>query len=413
MKIGQLLFLIIICAVIGTAGWMVMKKGQSSWEGQDSIVGQELYPDFPLNDIANLVIKSKEKSIKLSKKDDYWTVSSQYSYYADFVKIADFLRKINDLKLVQKIEIGSNDFGRLQLNSVDQESDTGIEIEFLSSSNASLGKILLGKEHMKKAEGSAAGPGGGWPDGRYIFQPKSKIVALVSETFSSISDDSDQWLDKEFFKVDKLKSVIVKKGETELWRVSREAENDSLKLDGEIAPDVEVDSSKISGIDGSLRYPNFNKVADPSIGDEVHGFSDGREFIAETFTGFTYTISVGNKDTEENYPIRIAVGYVEPSPTAPPADETEDAKATREADDAKKLAEAKEKFKNESKRYTQWVYIVSSSVVDDMILDRSDLLKKKDVPKVDPAQVPTMPVPVTVPNLPQVPEGSNSSSSEQ
>ncbi len=408
MKIGQLLILIVICAIIGTAGWMVTKKGQRSWEGQGSIVGQELYPDFPLNDISNIIIKTKDKSVELRKDDDYWTVSSHHSYYADFVKIADFLKKINDLKLVQKIDLGPSDFGRLQLNAPDQELDTGTEIEFLSSGNASLGKILLGKEHMKKAEGSAPGPAGGWPDGRYIYQTKSKIVALVSETFSSISAESDQWLDKGFIKADKLKSVLVKKGENELWRVSRETENGTLELGGEIASDEEVDSSKISGIDGSLRYPSFNKVADPSLGDDIHGFTDGRQFIAETFNGFTYTISVGNKDTEENYPIRIAVDYTEPPATTPPEDETEDAKATREADEAKKSAEAKEKFENESKRYTKWVYIVSSYSVDDMILDRSDLIEEKEIPKADSSQDAEAMPPVTVPNMPQFPEGSSS-----
>ncbi len=409
MKTGQLLFLIIICIIIGAAGWMVTKKGQSSWEGKNSVIGQELYPDFPLNDVSNIVITSKDKLVELSKNEDYWTVSSSFSYYADFVKIADFLKKIRDLKLVQKIDLGTNDFGRLQLNSPDQESDTGIEVEFLSSSNSSLGKIRLGKEHMKKAEGSAPGPGGGWPDGRYVYQPKSKTVALVSETFSSISDENDQWLDKGFIKADKLKNILGKKDGVELWRLSRESENSVLLLDGEVGPDEEVEASKISGIGGALRYPGFNKVADPSIGDEIHGFNEGREFIAETFTGFTYSISIGKKDDEGNYPIKIAVNYVEPPQADVPDDETEDAKAAREAEAAKKLAEAKEKFENESSRFSNWVYIVTSYVVDNMILDRTDLIKKKEIPEENSSSASDTPLPVTVPNLPDIPEGRNSS----
>jgi len=377
MKKQQLVILIFACSVVGLAGLLMQIQNKSAWESAGGKIGNELYPEFPINDISRLVIKSNASTVELSKTDDMWTVSSNFSYYADFVKIANFLKSIKNLKAAQIIEIGEDDLGRLELNDPEAENDTATRVEFYNKSNVSVAKILLGKNHMKKSEGSggAFGGGGDWPDGRYIYEPESKLVALISETFSNVSDKNDSWIDKAFIKADKIKKATAAKAGVNLWTVYRDNETDSLTLKGKLADDEEINTGKLNGIGGALRYTSFNAVLDPAIPDEGHGFNDGTVFVAETFTGFTYTVRVGNEKNDD-YPIKISMDYNEPQPTPAPEDETEEEKAKREADDVKKREDAKEKFEKESKRYTDWVFLVSSYTVDDMLLERADLIKK-------------------------------------
>ena len=380
MKKGQLFILLILCLIVGGAGWYLKKNSQQAWEEQDSGIGQLLFSDFPLNDITRLTVSAKKESVELVKESDHWTVKSAHSYYADFSKIADFLKTISDLKILQKVEIEENDLGRLELNEPDADADTGIKVEFFNKKDTSIGKLLLGKQHMRKTEGSAGqfGGGGGYPDGRYIFQPKTKVVALVSETFSNITGDSSSWLDKSFIKVDKIKRATVKQGEGIIWTVYREKEDDSLALEGDIEENREVDQSKLSGIDSSFRYANFNKIADPTTPEEELGFSEGRLYTAETFDGFVYAINIGKKAEDGEYPIKISINYNEPQPPASLADEPEEEKVKKEEEFAKQLTENKEKFEKESKRYSKWVFMVASHTIDDLLLNREELTKEKE-----------------------------------
>ena len=395
MKKGQLFILIVLCLIVGSAGWLVKKKNSQSWTKQENELGQLLYSDFPINEVTKLLITTKEKKVELVKESDTWIVKTAGSYYADFSKIADFLKKIAELKIIQKIDVGKDDFGRLELNGPDQESGTGMIVEFFNN-NSSINKLLIGKKHMRKARETMSqfGGGGEWPDGRYVFQPKSNIVALVSETFSTISDDSNLWLDKTFIKIDKIKKATVKKGDNVVWTVFRDNEKDSLNLDGPIGEDEKIATSKLNAIDSSFRYANFNKVADPETSGEKHGFSEGRVFTAETFDGFIYTIAIGKKAEDGDYPIKIALDYKEPEFQTTAEEDTEGdetkkediekEKAKKEEEEFKaKVKENKEKFEKELARFPNWVYMVSSNTVENLLLDRTELFEEKKDSKAE------------------------------
>jgi hypothetical protein len=235
---------------------------------------------------------------------------------------------------------------------------------------------------MKKPAQEGSGSYGGYPDGRYLLKPQSGTVALVTEAFSDISDSSDNWLDKTFFKLDKIKRGTAKQGNTVVWSVKREAENDSLELDlpGAIGPEEELDKSEVSQVDSALRYPSFNKIVDPATSDDELGFAgdDTRRFIAESFDGFTYTVDVGKKLDDGDYPMRVAVAYLEPPMPEAPEDETPEDKGKRETEHKEKIVEAQEKFKTEFDRFKSWTYLVSSYTIEDLILERKDFVKAKE-----------------------------------
>ena len=66
----------------------------------------------------------------------------------------------------------------------------------------------------------------GWPDGRYIMVGTgSKTVAVISDPLSNMEPKPDQWLNKDFFKVEKIRSIAVAYPvATNSWKVTRDSE---------------------------------------------------------------------------------------------------------------------------------------------------------------------------------------------
>src|SRR2546427_457701 len=113
--------------------------------------------------------------------------------------------------------------------------------------------LLLGKKHMKKADRPSpygAGMGDeGWPDGRYVkVGGDSENVALSSDALANLEPKPEQWLNKDFFKVEKPRAIAVAfPVATNSWKLSRETESAEWKL-AEAKPAEQLDSSKASGV---------------------------------------------------------------------------------------------------------------------------------------------------------------------
>ena len=121
MNRKQLAILIFAVAVLGIAGLMLRKGDQQTWQGAEGVAGQKLIKDFPLNDVEQVVLKQTSNQLTLAKKGDVWTVTERNGYGANFQTISDFLRKVWELKMVQPVEVGPSQLGRLELLSPDKE----------------------------------------------------------------------------------------------------------------------------------------------------------------------------------------------------------------------------------------------------------------------------------------------------
>ncbi len=388
MKFSHFLILLVCSIIIGTAGWLVQHQRQKSWQSAASAIGQELFAELPINDVDAIKISGPDASVDLQKNGDFWVVATSHSYYADFVRIADFLKKLKELKALQTIDIGREDYDRLELNEPGKGTKPGILVEIFAKNDKNIARLVLGKKHMKQErENASPFAGGTWPDGRYIRETQSQKVVLVSEPFANLMDSNDTWWDKSFIRVEKLKQASAYQGEQELWSVYRDQETDPLKLKGEIPADEELAMDKINGIDSALRYPGFNQIADPVITDEAHGLgADTRSFVVQSFNGITYTFRIGKKNDKDEYPLKLALDFNEPTPPTAPSEESEADKVKREDAFKMKIDAARDQYEKESARYQNWVFIVSSYTVDDMVLERKDLTKKKAAPAAAPPE---------------------------
>jgi hypothetical protein len=380
MNRKQLTLLIVVGAVLGGLGWVAYQKQNKPYTESTQKMGAKLLPNFPLNDVEQIVIKQANASLLLAKKDDIWVVKDRGDYPANFSNISDLVRKFWEVKVAKPVKTGPSRLPMLEL--VPPDKGAGTLIEFKDKSGKTINSVLLGAKSMKQAgEDSPFGGGGGFPDGRYVMVGSDvQSVALVTETFSNAEAKPENWLEKDWFKVEKLKSVaVVTTNATNNWKLFRESETGEWKL-ADAKKDETLDNGKSGTVTSALSYPSFNDLATNSTPSET-GLDKPITATLETFDGFTYTAKVGGKSGEDNYYFQIAVAGNFPKERTPGKDEKPEDKEKLDKEFAENAKKLEEKLKS-TKAYEKWTYVVSKWTVDPFLKERKDLLlEKKEEPK--------------------------------
>src|SRR5256886_2544792 len=386
MNRKQLGLLIVLGAVIGALGIYVSRRNTASYQSSgEGGAGKKLLPDFPVNEVARIGIRQGTNQLNLVRQDDNWTVRERYGYPANFQEISDFLRKLWDLKVVQTEQIGPSQFARLELTEPAAGTNSGTLVEFKDNADKTLKTVLLGKKHLRKSENaSPVGGSDGWPDGRYVLVMNGpKDVAVVSDALSEVETKPDRWLNKDFFKVEKLKIIsVTQTNATKSWKLTRATENGPLSL-AEAKPGEQLDIGKSSPAGNALSYPNFSDVVSPDARPEETGMDKPTVAKIETFDGFAYVVSIGTQTNEENYYIRTSVSGDFPKERTAGKDEKPEDKEKLDKEFKDKTAKLEDKLKQE-KAFEKWTYLVSKWTVDPLLKERKDLLaEKKEEPKKD------------------------------
>lgn len=388
MNRKQFVILLVVGVIAGVVAMNLSKKGRESFKTSDAGEGRKLIPNFPINDIGHVRIKAPDGEINVVKKDDLWRLKERFEYPANFSELGDFLRKLQDVKTIQDVKVGPSQFGRLGLDDKGG-SNAPTLVEFKDAKGANLKTLLLGKKYTRG--GGDAGPmgGGDIPVGRYVMVPDgANKVWVINEPFSNVEAKPETWLNKDFFKVEKLKSISVTHPDAaSSWTLLREKEGGDLKLtdpkEGE-----NLDSGKASGAGYALSSPSFSDLLAPDAKTEDTGLDKPIVAKLETFDGFIYSVKLGKPQKDENYPLQIAVEGSFAKQRTPAADEKAEDKDKLDKEFKDKLTKLEEKLKAE-KSYEKWTYLVAKWSVDPILKVRKDLLaeKKDEKPAAAPAPV--------------------------
>ncbi len=386
MNRNQLTLLIVLLVVLGVAGLMTYKTRNDYSGAGNPAIGKKLLGDFPVNDVARFTIKGGTNELTLAKKDGTWRVHERNDYPANYSQISEFLMKLRDLKITQSEQVGPSKLSRFGLLT-DDGTNSATVVDFKDQSDKSIQSLLLGKKHMRKSNRpSPFGDdmeGGGWPDGRYVKTgPKADSVILISDALANIEPKADTWLNKDFFKVEKVRSVAVAyPAATNSWKLSRETETGEWKL-ADAKPGEQLDSSKAtSAASNPLSSPSFNDV-DTASKPEQLGLDKPTVVTLDTFDNFTYVVNVGHK-TNDTYPVTMAVAAQIAKERTPGKDEKAEDKDKLDKEFKEKQKKLDEKLAQE-KSYEKWTYLVSSWTFDSLLKDRSQLMvEKKEEPKKD------------------------------
>ena len=382
MNRKQLIIMLVLVALIGGAGVLLVNRQNDSWKGTNATIGKKLLGELPVNDVAHIVFKQGTNELNLAKKD-IWRVRERNNYPANYSEISDFLLKLRDLKVVQTEKVGSSQLTRLSLTT-GQGTNSATMVELKDQNDKTLKSLLLGKKHMRKSNRPSPfgdmGGEEGYPDGRYVqVSGESGSVSLISESLQNTEPKPDQWLNKDFFKIEKVRSIAVTfPAATNSWKLTRDTETAEWKL-ADAKAGEQLDSSKASSVANPLGSPSFSDVSTSTTPENLE-----KPTLAtiETFENLTYTLKVGQK-TNDNYPLALTVATQLPKERTPGKDEKPEDKEKLDKEFKEKQKKLEEKVAQE-KGFEKWVYLVSSWTVDPLLKERSTLLvEKKEEPKKD------------------------------
>lgn len=403
MNRKQFVILIVLGVAIGALGIYLAGKRKDSYSATSFGKDEKVLKDFPLNDVAHLRVKQGTNEVNLVRGEK-WTVNERWNYPANFTEISEFLRKVWDLKPVQDVEVGPSQFGRLELNT-EAGTNSGTLVEFKDTKGANLKTLVLGKKYMKESPGGMMGMGGGFAAGRYVLVPETKKVWLVNEAFANTETDPQGWLNKDFFKVEKLKSVsVAAPNPTNTWSLSRETENGEWKMT-DLKEGENYDPAKASTLNYALSSPSFNDVVSPESKPEEIGMKEPTVAKLQTFDGFNYTVTIGSSTNEDNLYLKVNVTADLPNERVAGQDEKPEDKEKLDKEFKEKTEKLQEKLKTEQ-QYEKWTYAVSKYTVDALLKPRADFFApKKEEAKENATEtdasaappVPTLPPELTVP----------------
>lgn len=372
MNRKQLTLVIVLGVVLGALGFYVKSRNTSSWKTTGGGLGDKLLGDFDVNAIAQITIKQATNELNLIKTDDVWRVKERWDYPANFEHIQEFLRKAWEIKTVRKDSIGVSQLPRLELVEPGKGDKSGTLVELKDKDGQLIRSMILGKKHLRGGDDDSP-MGGGWPDGRFVLVASNPgTVALISEVWSNLEPKPDQWLNKDFFKCEKIKSVTL--NWTNSWTLTREVEGGELKL-ADPKPGEEIDTTKVSGIGHVFSWPSFEDIAAPDAKPEDLGLDQPITATIETFDNFTYQFKIGNQPVEEDYFMTVAVRADLPKERAPGADEKPEDKERLDKEFKEKRDKLQEKLDKE-KPLAKWTYRVSKWTVESLLKDRPQLMKE-------------------------------------
>jgi len=386
MNRKQLTLLIVLGVILGGLGYYVYNKNQSSYErGSESAEGQKLLKDVPqsaINDVAQIVIRNSSNEVNLARQGEQWTVKERGGYPANFGTISEVVRKFWDLKVTRPVRVGSSRLPQLKLTKAD-----GTLVDMKDDKGKSIASLTLGLQSSKEAREDSQFGGGSFPNGRYVMRGDDvKTVALVSDPLSNVEPKPEDWLNKEWFKVEKIKAVaVVTTNATNHWKLVRETETGEWKFATTNASES-LDTSKASGLNYLLSSPTFNDVVVEPKPDKT-GLDKPVTATIETFEGFTYAIKLGRMaEGDENYALQVGVAGNFTKERTPGKDEKAEDKTKLDKEFADNLKKLEDKLKNE-KSFEKWTYVVPKYTVDNLLKERKDFLaEKKEEPKPDEAR---------------------------
>jgi hypothetical protein len=377
----QFLILVLALIVLGGASFALFWQDISDYRASGAKIGAKLLPSLKVADVAQIQLRGAKSAVTLIRRENSWVVQERNSYPADFKAISDLIIKLADLKVVQSEAIGESLLPRVELVEPGKGEGAGTQIELKDAASKTLANVVLGKVILKKDPGNPLpNAQNGVPAGRYVrfLEGKDRVV-VVSDPLSIAEAQPGRWLDKDFFKADRIKTLAVANEGGTPWKITRDVEWGQWKFAG----GGDLDASSAVGAVNALGNLTFNDVAldvkpdNPSRGTVT----------AETFDNLIYTLRIGKATSGEDYLVGVTVSGEPPRERPAEKDEKAEQKAQRDKDFAETRKRLESRVGRE-KALAQWTYVVEAKQIAPLLKTREQMLaqRKPDAEDGGPAQ---------------------------
>lgn len=376
MNRKQFLILIAALVVLGGAGVLLYWQDYAAYRDSGTRIGAKLLPDLKVADVAEIRLQDEKNHATLQRKDQTWGVAERGGYPADVAAISALMVKLIELKITQSEQVAAKLYPRLDLGEPGKGEGAGTAMDFRDASGKTLARIILGKKVLKKDPvNPLPGARDGVPAGRYVLPPgaKDRVVA-VSDPLSGADADPAKWLNKDFFKAERIRTLAVgPENAAPHWRITRDEEwgqwrfANGGKLDAGAAVTA---GNKL----GTLQFKDV--VADPGK-DPVH---DGTEVVAQTFDKLTYRVRIAKRKAGDDYQLSFTVSGTPPQKRVPEKGEKAEDKARLDKEFAESRKALEGRIASEKAR-AKWTYVVASAEVEPFLKSRAEITAPKDANK--------------------------------
>lgn len=398
--------LVLLLLLAGLVGLAVVTKKQKEARLSENVrrgvtTREYLVPNLDVNAVKTVKIQDKNQTVTLKQGAEQWIVEERNGYGVDFGKISQSLMELRETKIAGKQLLGKGAWaGENVLEPVEGVTEgVGTLVKLLDEKGGDLATLILGGD-VKVSGGNS--PQMGAPSQRLVRIPKDEdSLWMVGTTLGSFQAKPEEWLDKAFIAVQDLASVTVTAPDAaESWKASRASKDiTDYTLEG-LKEGDEFDPAKLT-LASLLTAASFNDVKPKAEAAEL--LKGAHKAVLTTFDGFTYELQVAkqSKDGADKYFMSVAVKADLPKARTPGADEKEEDK--KRLDDEFKTAQDTLKAKLEKEQKLQsWVFEVAEYTVNNLLVKRSDLIKKP----APPAPAPEASGATTTPAAPAPPAAS-------
>jgi hypothetical protein len=376
MNRKQFLFLIVVLLVVGGAGLALFWKDYSAYRDSGAKIGARLLPDLKIAEVAEIRLQDAKNQATLARKEKQWVVEERGGYPADFDAISALMVKLIELKVTQSEQVAAKLYPRLNLGEPGKGEGAGTVIEFRDAAGKTLARIILGKTVLKKDPvNPLPGARDGVPAGRYVLPPgaKDRVVA-VSDPLNAAEADPAKWLEKDFFKAERIRTLAVgPEGGAPQWKVTRNEEWGEWRF----ANGGKLDASAAVTAANKLGTMRFVDVVPDPGSDPVH---PGTVAVAETFDNLTYRVRIAKRKAGDDYQMSFTVSGTPPRKRVPEKGEKPDEKEQRDKDFAETLKALDARIAAE-KALAKWTYVAASGEVEPLLKNRAEMTAKEPAKK--------------------------------
>jgi hypothetical protein len=344
-----------------------------------------LLGDLPVNAVAAIEIRGPEgDAVSLGKKQDQWVVKDRYDYPADFSKIADFVRALQQMKVGSTFEVSEATLKRLKLRHPQAtdvpDDEKGILVELKDDVGESLASLVIGSRRDSDQD---EGP----PRGQYIRLASEEMVYLVDKVIDSYLQKPEDWLAKLLVDLedDAVQKVLRENLDEEgvLFTIERPREGADLVL-LDPPPDKKIKPFSLDTLARGLETLRLEDVVDPKATLESLGIELQARLVYRTFDGMIYRVFPGRSKTDsERFYLRLEVSYEEPSKEAEVAAAEE---PDTDKDEGKEQAEPQKKTPEEmtleakemNERLGAWTYEISEWKHGDLMKDLEEFFEEPE-----------------------------------